>query len=142
MGIYLEGMVNTPVDLTNENLTSCYTCNNDCPGVILDVLREDKPSWEQACQASSDIADVFYARNYHNVNFNEGTFRCRLPHLQMYVSEAKTLRKHLEPQGYSVELIENRDNKFRCSVVILYRHRHVHPLDMIPVFRNLPVRGE
>ena len=39
MGIYNETMSNTP-EIEIEEPTSCYNCDNDCMGIILEIFKE------------------------------------------------------------------------------------------------------
>lgn len=89
------------------------------------------------------IYDLFDSKGYRNVYYSDYNCECQEPQLDMYISQAKTLAKHLKQLGYECDIKKYRTNRFRGRVLFFKDDVKVHPLDLLErgIFDKLPVRG-
>lgn len=147
MSIYNETMSNTSVDDLHLG-ENCYTCNNDCQGIILDIFRE-VPDWDNLTfdenQYYNDrIYELFLSKGYRNVYYSDYNCECQEPQVDMYVSHALTMVRHLKPLGYDCSIKRYATNRFRGRVLFFKNGVKVHPLELLEggVFDMLPIRGD
>lgn len=107
-----------------------------------------KPDWDNLTFSEgqyylTQIWGLFSSKGYTNVYFQNINFQCAVPHLDMYVSQAKTLAKHLQPLGYQCDIRRWNGERFRGCVLFFKDEVMVHPLELFEggVFDSLPVRG-
>ena len=146
MGIYSETTSNTPVDPTLEFYpTSCYNCNNDCPGILLEVFRQepdwDNLSFDELSEYNYKLFSVFIRKGYHSVNYSTGNYFCPVHHLEMYKGEARKLAVELEDLGYVTRIVSCPTNTFKCNFVIIKAGNVLNPCSMLPVFETLRIIG-
>lgn len=112
------------------------------------ALTQVKPDWDNLTfnenqDYNSRIYDLFSGKGYTNVYYGNYNVQCKVPHLKMYLSQAKTLAKHLKPLGYECNIKKWTDDRFRGRVLFFKNGVRVHPLELLEggVFDALPVRG-
>lgn len=115
---------------------SCYNCDNDCPGVILEVFKENSFEHETHVQylISSILVDQ---KHYYMANT---TTHLGMKCLKMYYVEGEKFARNMAKFGYKVILI--RDSFKRYSAFVFINDENddrVDPEELIHIFRALEV---
>lgn len=107
-----------------------------------------KPDWDNLTfdenqDYNDQVYELFLAKGYRNVYYSDYNCECQEPQLDMYLSQATTMAKHLKQLGYACDIKRYKTNRFRGRVLFFKKDVKVHPLELLEcgVFDSLPVRG-
>lgn len=133
--IYSETTPNTPVDPTIDVWpTNCYNCENDCQGIILDVLREEDP-FEKTLNLQYLIHTTLTSKGYYEVNLELIQFRGKPTEaLKLTHYQAVRFANNMMKLGYPCRVLPAE--KPRWKYVVIKGHS---PEDLLNVYHFLDV---
>ena len=135
MGIYNETMSNTP-EIEIEEPTSCYNCDNDCMGIVLDIIKyqeQNNPEtiFDMQFLISEKLADKGYgAVNlcYERVDGEDQEV------LQFSYTEVNRFVKNMESLGYHCRILPAHKPRYKNVIFEGYT-----PMDLLHVYHHLEV---
>ena len=135
MSIYSETTSNTSRDETHLLGENCYTCDNDCPGIILEIFKEN--SFERETHVQYLISGILVdEKHYYLANY---ATHIGLKCLVMYYQEGQKFKRNMEKLGYQVTVVRDSFKRYSAHILIHKDENLVDPADLIHVFRELEV---
>lgn len=116
--------------------TSCYTCNNDCPGILLDVIKyQELMNPESIFHMQFLISEKFADKGYHAVNLSreyvEGEYQ---EVLQFSYTEVNRFVQNMEALGYPCRIVPAHKRRYKWVIFEGYT-----PMDLLHVYHHLEV---
>ena len=124
MSVYNETMSNTP-EIEISIPTSCYNCNNDCPGIFLDIFKEDDPLAD-FMQKQTELCDALSGKGYRACNLE---YLNDTPVIEMSHSVVARFVKNMSKLGYTCNVYAAHKPRYKLIEI-----KGEHPFDLIRIF--------
>lgn len=116
--------------------TSCYTCSNDCMGVIPHIFK----NYEDNSHANFLISNIIEDKGYYLAKYSHVIHNGNLePCISLYNNEAVKFMHNMIKLGYQITFEKNNSKNYLTDVIIKKDNMVMDPKDLIYVFRQLEV---
>lgn len=127
----------TSFDELPSQPVSCYTCNRDCPGILLDMIKqqEQEVTPETFFNMQFIIGEKLADRGYGAVNLNRELIEGEYHYvLQLEHSVVNRFVKNMTNLGYNCKILPAHKKRYRFVTFEGYT-----PMDLLNVYHYLEV---
>ena len=115
---------------------NCYNCHNDCPGILLDVIKyQELMNPESIFHMQFLISEKLADKGYHAVNLCYERVDGEYQHvLQFSYIEVNRFVKNMEDLGYHCRILPAHKPRYKNVIFEGYT-----PMDLLHVYHHLEV---
>ena len=121
---------------TEVRSTNCYNCDNNCPGILLDVIRyQELMNPDAIFHMQFLISEKLSDKGYHAVNLSYENINGAYQHvLQFSYEEVDKFVENMNRLGYPCKSVPAHKRRYRFVVF-----ENATPMDLLYVYHYLDV---